>query len=83
MIIYSRLKLTMQCSVTLYQSIVGSEENLALSRQDLHQQNPGLIPFSKMVTVGVPIEAITQKLKMHGFEDIVIESFIDLHQNKK
>ena len=50
---------------------------------DLHQQNPGLIPFSKMVTVGVPIEAITQKLKMHGFEDVVIESFIDFHQNKK
>ena len=49
---------------------------------DLHQQNPGLIPFSKMVTVGVPIEAITQKLKMHGFEDIVIEAFIYLHQNK-
>lgn len=61
----------------------GSEENLAASRQDLHQQNPGLIPFSKMVTVGVPIEAITQKLKIHGFEDIVIESFIDIHQNKK
>lgn len=45
--------------------------------------NPAFAPFSKMASVGVPIAAITQKMKIQGFEDNTIKSFIDLHQSQK
>ena len=45
--------------------------------------NPALVPFSKMVSVGVPIAAILQKMSLQGFEDHVIESFVAFHKSQK
>ena len=45
-------------------------------------KNPALAPFSKMVSVGVPIAAIIQKMKIQGFEDHVIQSFVTFHKTQ-
>ena len=45
--------------------------------------DPALAAFSKMALVGVPIEAISQKMMIQGFDDQTIKSFILRHEKQK
>ena len=58
-------------------------ETTTQSSDNISLKNPALAPFSKMVSVGVPIAAILQKMKIQGFDDHVIQSFVTFHKNQK
>ena len=59
-----------------------SSERSNLDGNNAQSDNPALVPFVKMALVGVPLEAIIQKMRAHGIKEEEIKIFMEQQKEK-
>ena len=59
-----------------------SSECSNLDGNNAQSDNPALAPFTKMALVGVPLEAIIQKMRAQGIEEEEIKFFMKQKKEK-
>ena len=59
-----------------------SSECSNLDGNNAQSENPALVPFTKMALVGVPLEAIIQKMRAQSIEEKEIKVFMKQQKEK-
>ena len=59
-----------------------SSECSNLEGNNAQSENPALVPFTKMALVGVPLEAIIQKMRAQGIKEEEIKFFMEQQKEK-